>query len=143
MFGNKFMTVIIILSLVFTLGLSDLLLFYFSGNDATISRVLLGKEASMPALAVNVSYTFGLLLAHFFMFTERSEPTWTGLFIRIFSALSPTIVGLIMISSLKDAGDSQIVKVLNHPIITSFLISFGLFTGMLMGYWLVPQHISK
>ena len=136
------MTVPVILFILFGAAIADLALFYFGGNDSTISRTLLGKDATMPSMSFNVSYTFGLLMGHLFLISQSDESSLCSLIARLFAAFSPILIGIFMIAKLQDAPDSKIIHVLNHPIMTlSFIIS-GFLVGIAAGHYLVPQHVK-
>ena len=135
------MTVFIIFMFIFGFLLADFLLYYYRGNDATVSKTILAKAASSPLIVMTSSYTFGLMLGHFFLITTGEELTTAVALKQLGIALIPTIIGLILLFKVKTVENSVIISIFKNPIVTATVIVIGIILGMMAGHYLIPQHI--
>lgn len=135
------MTVFIIFMFVFAFLLADFLLYYYRGNESTVSRTILAKAASSPILVATTSYSLGLVLGHFFLITTGEELTTSVALKQLGIALIPTIVGIIIMFKVKLAEDSVIISVFKNPIVTAGVITIGIMLGLMSGHYLIPQHL--
>lgn len=137
------LTPLLIVAIPLILGLIDVCLYYFGGNDATFSRVMLNLSKNRPLVALSTAYSFGILMGHFFFptWTERSPPTYEVL-ARLVVVLSPTFYAMIIIGAgngVAKMHDEVLEAGGQWPMVGYVL--FGFVAGGVAGKFALPQHI--
>lgn len=136
-------TPIIVILIPLVLGALDVFLYWVGGNDATISRVMLGVRYKYPLAALSTAYTLGVFLGHlYFPRTALEGPSTREVLGRMMVALSPAFYSLIVTS---EGGANEAHKRAlesGGQLVFAAWMLLAIICGGLVGALVLAQHVT-
>lgn len=119
------------------LGGYDLLIYKIIGNDATISRVMLGTQSTHPLFAVEFVWSLGVFCGHLFLPVLNSPLQPRRVVVtRVVGVLVPVVhVIASLISNTPDNGAGLYSNWLGVELSASFIC------GLVVGHKALSQHV--
>lgn len=129
---------VILLSPVVILGI-DVILYFWGGNDSTISRMALRTSQKYPSFLWAVCFLFGLLCGHLFapMAGDRQLPGYVSLPLFVGAPLLVAFADIVLqmkteVRLLVAAGETS----RDYPLVTVMIL---MIMGSVVGATLLPQ----
>jgi hypothetical protein len=139
---NPRVTAVMIAAIPITLGLLDVALYKFGGNESTISFVMLSARAARPLVALSTVYSFAVLIRHFYFpeFVPAGPPAYEVV-ARMFVVLSPTIYAIIILANGNGtlAAHQRALEAGGQYPFAGYVLAASV-AGFVMGRFL-PQHV--
>lgn len=137
-------TPLVIVGIPLILGMLDVALYYFGGNEATISKVMLNISGTRKLVALCTAWSLGVLMGHLFFptFTERSPPAYEVV-ARMWLVLSPTVYALIIIGAGNGvaAAHSHALAHGGQLALAGYAVAAAV-AGGVAGKLMLPQHLD-
>ena len=136
-------TPLLIVSLPLLIGLIDVLLYTFGGNEATISKVMLNTAGNRPLVAMSTAYSFGVLFGHLFFPAYSNElPPTHEVIARMLVVLSPTFYAMVIIACGNGTARAHELALLRggQIALAGYLIATAV-AGGVVGKYALPQHL--
>lgn len=136
-------TPIIIILIPIALGALDVFLYWVGGNDATISRVMLGVRFKYPLAALATGYTLGVFLGHiYFPRVAAIGPSTREVLGRMCVALSPAFYSLIVTSEGgANEAHRRALEAGGQLVFAAWMLLAFVFGG-LVGAFVLAQHLA-
>ncbi len=136
-------TPVIVILIPLSLGALDVFLYWTGGNDATISRVMLGVRYKYPLAALSTAYTLGVFLGHlYFPRVALIGPSSREVLARMAVALSPAFYSLIVTS---EGGANEAHKRAlesGGQIVFAAWMLLAIILGGIVGALVLAQHVA-
>lgn len=137
------LTPLVIVGIPLLLAMIDVCLYYWGGNEATISKVLLDLNHTRPLVGLSTVYSFGVLIGHLFFptFADQSPPPYEVI-ARMFVILSPTVYTMIIIYFGNGSVEAhkKALESGGQLVTAAYMIAVGIGGGFIGKYGL-PQHV--
>jgi hypothetical protein len=138
------LTPMLIVSLPLLVGLIDVLLYHFGGNEATISKVMLNHTSRQPLVALSTVYSVGVLVGHLFLpaFSNQTAPTHE-IIARMVVVLSPTFYALIIVGIGNGTAyaNNNALLAAGQWVFAGYILA-AFVAGGVVGKIVLPQHLS-
>lgn len=137
------LTPLLIVALPLAIGILDVILYKWGGNEATISWVMLSISFKQPLVPLSVFYSFAVLMGHCFFpeYTHTPPPAYEVV-ARMFLVLSPAIYSLIIIGAGNGSAEANrtALRAWGEPGFALWMVVAAL-VGLAAGHYGLPQHL--
>lgn len=136
-------TPVIVIMIPLVLGALDVFLYWTGGNEATISRVMLGVRYKYPLAALSTAYTLGVFLGHlYFPRAVLVGPSTREVLGRMMVALSPAFYSLIVTSEGgANEAHKRALEAGGQLVFAAWMLLSIVFGGI-VGALVLAQHVT-